>query len=180
MARARDKTVGDVVRELKPAHLWGVLVALCAAFSGVFWWGCRYSDRANSGQIAALQIKLDNIMKYDIPSLSEGKLAVPCPRKQYEIVKLYRELSEAVNAADGNRILGLYHERYDNKGMSRRDVLKLYKPYMGQDIIFEVSSLKIVGDDTVAAKVTGFVQRDNYIDSYDTLVREGSGWRFIH
>ncbi len=180
MEQVRDKSVADFIRELKPVQLWGILLALCAAFSGVFWWGYNYSDRANSGKIAALQSKLDTILKYDIPSLSEGKLAVPCPRKQYEIVRFYGELSSAVKSGDRDRILKLYHERYSSRGMSRNDVLRMFDPLLGHEIVFEVTSLRYADADTVAATVTCVLSQDECMYSRDTLIREGSGWRFIN
>jgi len=180
MEEVRDKTVGDFCRELKLTHLWSVLVALCLAFSGVFWWGYNYSDRANSGKIAALESRLDTILKYDIPSLSEGKLAVPCPRKQYEIVKFYGELSSAVRSGDRDRIRKLYHERFNGRGLSRNDVVRMFDPLLGHEIVFEVTSLRYAEGETVAASVTCVLSQDECMYSRDTLIRDESGWRFIN
>lgn len=180
MKDIEKKTIGDLVKVLKPVQLWGLLAALLGALSGMFWWGCRYSDRANSGKIAALENRLETIMIYDIPSLSAGKLALPSPRKQHEIVELYGELSSAVRSGDRGRILRLYHERYSNKGMTRSDVLALYDPLLGRDVAFEVTALRYEGPDKVAANVICVLSAEKCIDSLDILVRDGGGWRFIN
>jgi hypothetical protein len=187
MPEIKDKSIGDLMRELKPAELWTILGALLGLLSAVFWAGYKLSDYIDKGTIDALQGKnialerhINKLEKYDIPSLANGKLAVPCPRKQYEIVKFYKELGAAVRSHDRHRILDFYHKKYNNKGTLRDSVLKQFDPLLGKNIIFEVSTLRIADDEKIAANVVGTLSPDETIDSYDSLIYEGSRWWFIN
>jgi hypothetical protein len=180
MPEIKDKSTGDLLRELKPAEVWKILGALLGLLSAVFWGGYKFSDYVNKGKIDTLQRQIEKMEKYDIPSLSSGKLAVPCPRKQYEIVKFYKELGAAVKSSDKHKILEFYHEKYNNKGTSRNEVLKQFTPILGRNIIFEVSSLTLREAEKIAANVVGILSQDESIDSHDTLIYERSRWWFIN
>lgn len=180
MLKIKDKSMGDLLRELKPVEVWKIFGALLGLLSAVFWGGYKFSDYVNKGKIDTLERHIEKMEKYDIPSLSNGKLAVPCPRKQYEIVKFYKELGVAVKSSDKHKILEFYHEKYNNKGMSRDEVLKQFDPLLGRNIIFEVSSLRLTDAEKVAANVVSILSQDESIDSCDTLIYESSKWWFIN
>ena len=180
MPKARDKSMGDLVKELKPVEIWKILGALFGVVSAVFLGGFWFSDHLSKSKIENLEKHIERLEKYDIPSLSEGKLAVPCPRVQYEIVKLYQEFGAAVRSSDKNKMLEFYSEKYDNKGQSREEVVRLFAPLLGKNIMFLVSSLRHRDAEKVVANVTGVVPPDGAMENLNVLIYEESRWRFLN
>lgn len=134
---------------------------------------------ADEIRVKPIQARMERPEKYDIPSLVRGSLAVPEPRQQCEIVKLYEQLSIAIETRDDQRVSEFYSKNYRSEIVSRYTLLQSYEDLAGKRILFYVSLIRHNDDGTVTANVKAFLPSGQYIDSKDTLIYENTGWKFV-
>ena len=143
-------------------------------------WLVSEKVRVNPCQLENKQLsaKLERLEQYDIPNLLKGNSPVLEPQQQCEIVRIYEELSIAIEKADQKAVFSLYANNYSS-ATSKDIVLRGYRNLLGKKLLFYISLIRHNDDGTVAVNVKAFLPSGKYIDSKDTLVFGDSGWKFV-